>query len=156
MNYLKLAPWIAGGLAALVLAWIVNGWRLDSNRLPIVEKELADERATVVQIKADAKIVANASIGYQSELAVLRERNSARPNTPVRLCRPTTEASVRIPAAERGPDGTTSAAGVVPPDAGMRAGPDIGPQLRALAGRADEVTAQGRGLQIQADGLAPQ
>ena len=152
----KFIPWIAGGIAALILAWIVNGWRLDAARLPLVEKELADERATVAQIKADAKIVADASAGYQSEIAVLRERDVTGPTTPVRLCRPTAAPGVRVPAAEPGSNGTTAATGLVSDDAGMRPGPDIGPQLRALANRADAVSAQARGLQTTADGLAPQ
>jgi hypothetical protein len=151
----KQIMYIAGGIAVFVLALIVNNWRLDSNRLPLVEKERDDANATVAQIKADAKIVADASAGFQSELALLRERNLGRPNTPVRLCRAAPAAGVRVPSAEPGPDGGASGAGLVSDDAGVHPGPDIGPQLRALADRADTVTAQGRGLQKAADGLAP-
>lgn len=159
---LKLAGYLLGGACVLVLGWILNGWRVDSNRLPLVEKELSDERANVAQIKKDAKVVADASTGYQSELALLRSGNASRPGTPVRLCQPARPASVRVPATEPGPDGGAAAAGMVSRDTGVRpeegpaaAGGDIGPDLRALGNRADRVNAQARGLQKQADGLAP-
>lgn len=158
MNQLKLISWAAGALVTGVLVWIVNGWRIDANQLPIVEKELNNERATIAQIRADAKVVAAASAGYQFELTVLRERAASAPNFPVRLCRAAPAARVQIPATEPGLDGGIAAAGVVPRGDGedSGSGPDIGPALRALADRADQVTAQARGLQNEADGLAPQ
>lgn len=151
---LKLIPWIAGAAVLAALIWIVNGWRLDANRLPLVEKELADERISTVQIKADAKVIAEASAGFQAELAALHQRRTGLPASPVRLCRPTPATSVRVPAPGTGSDGPATPAGVVPRGVGEDPGPDIGPALRALADRADEVSAQGRGLQRAADGLA--
>lgn len=152
---LSVIKWILGGVAVLALGIIVNSWRLDAKQLSLTKKELADERATLAQIKVDAKIVADASAGYQSELAVLRERNLGRPATPVRLCRATSAPVVSVPPAERGPDGGGPGAGLVPDDPGVHPGPDIGPQLRALADRADAVNAQARGLRKTADDLAP-
>lgn len=148
MNYLKLIPWILGGLALAGLLWIVNGWRLDSKHLPLVEKDLENQKATIVQIQHDTQIVNDASASYQAELARLR----AEHHVPVvRLCKQPASGGVQVPTTQPGSDGTPTAGGVV----SEGAGPDIGPALYALARRADELSAQTRGLQKTADELAP-
>lgn len=148
MNYLKMIPWLLGGLALAGLLWIVNGWRLDSKHLPLVEKDLENQKATIAQIQHDAQIVNAASESYQAELARIR----AEHHVPiVRLCKPSTGSGVQVPTAQPGSDGTPAAGGVV----SEGVGPDIGPALYAIARRADELSAQTRGLQKAADELAP-
>lgn len=152
----KLVPWIVGGLALLGVAWVVNGWRMDSNRLPLVEKNLEDQKATFNKFREGVAQVHAASQGFQDELARLRNSRAIQPTAPVRLCRTAPAAGVPLPTTQPGPDGAAATGGVVPEAAGgdPGAGPDIGPELRALADRADEVSAQARGLQHQASGLA--
>lgn len=93
---------------------------------------------------------------YQTELARLRDRPVSR--VPARLC-VSAPAPGRVPAAGTAPGGPSAAVpagGVVQSadgtDTGVRAGPDIGPALRGLARRADEVSAQGRAVQAKASG----
>ena len=106
--------------------------------------------ATLQTERAERARLEKASHDYQTELAGLRAQPVV--TTPVRLCRP----AARVPAAATaagGPGAAVPAAGVVPSGTGtdLVAGPDLGPGLRALARRADEVSAQGRAIQ----GLAP-
>jgi hypothetical protein len=104
----------------------------------------------LAEVEADRAKAEKASRDYQTELAGLRDAPVR--HDPVRLCvepaaRPVARAP-QAPAATR-LNGSAAAAGVVPD--GARAdlvpGPDIGPELRALLLRADEVTSQARGLQ---------
>ncbi len=137
LAYIKL------GLAAVVLialgwlALIVNGWRQDSLRVEEVETELST-------LKAAQEASQKASEGYQNELEAIRNRPV--PASPVRLCKP-----ARVPPAGGRPSPTVPPADVVSgtdgTDPEVRGGPDIGPALRSLAKRADEVSAQGRATQ---------
>jgi hypothetical protein len=124
------------GLAAVVLialgwiAFIVNGWRLDSRRVEQVETELSD-------LKAAQESSQKASQGLQDELTKLR--NSRKPSPVVRVCRD----ADKLPKAGAGRDGSTPGAGELP----QAAGPDIGTDLYALADEADELAARLRACQ---------
>jgi len=109
----------------------------------------ADKATKALQVKAD-----EAGHSHDAEIADLRAYRDAHPPGAVRLCVSTT-APVR-PAASAGTsaDSAAPAAGslqsVPTGDSGSgagRAGPDIGPMLEALAGAADRLSAQVRGLQ---------
>jgi hypothetical protein len=133
-----------GGIAAVVavLGFGVakyNYHHARSVRLGEVEQQM-------VALKASQAASHKASEGYQNELKTIRDRPVS--NAPVRLCvkpRPT------VPATGSGPSATVPAPGVVSgadgTDSEVRGGPNIGPALRSLARRADEVAAQGRSTQ---------
>ena len=98
------------------------------------------------QARADLKANEDASRAYQTELAALRDRPVRR--DPVRLCVERPGRSSPIEAAAPGLAGGSAAAGLVHDAAGsdLVPGPDIGPDLRALAGRADRLSAQLRAV----------
>lgn len=160
-----LARLIGGAVIAAGLTWAVLtvvGWRDDSAALESTRKDLADERIShqrelaLLRESYDTQIrnAHNASRAYQDELASLR---ASRPARPVRLCTdsgaaPSATAGDHSPTT--GPDGTSPAPGMVPAEAGR--GRDIGPDLFAVADRADELAAQLRGLQAWAKGVASQ
>ena len=136
LNFLNIR-WIAYGLiGAAILGgglWVRHEW--NKGRAAIVEaqelrKTLAAERAA--KVAAD-----NASKGYQDELERLRNR-PARVRT-VRVC----NSPASVPPAQPGSSSAGTPGGVG--DQGT--GPDIGPDLYALAARCDALTAQLRGLQ---------
>ena len=129
------------------------GYGFASHRVDALKAEQAqqDQKRAEAAIAAERAYTAKlneASRGYQAALARLRDRPvpDARP---VRLC----VDAPRVPRATAagGPRSTTAPGGVVhgaiDPDPAVRPGPDIGPALQRLAGRADEVTEQARGLQ---------
>jgi len=135
------------------LAWlgfIVNGWRDDAARLPVIRAERDQARAGVEVARKQFAKVQEASNGYQAEIQVLRAARRERIPV-VRVCGdlPAT-AKDRLPDAERGPDERPAAAGPLP-SAPSR---DIAPDLFNDADLADELSAQVRGLQAYARGCA--
>lgn len=144
MIYAKL---IGAGLVLGAIVWlglIVNGWRNDAAQVPVLEDRIRTATAQIEQERQAVKDAQKASEGYQNELATLRSARSAAPARAVRLCNvPASPAAGEVPGPESGPDGSASGSGGVPP----RAGPDIGPRLYASADRADDLSAQVRGLQ---------
>ncbi len=161
-------PWKLIGKAvgvlvvAVVLTWAygtVARWRSDAARLPAVEAardaaiEYQEQYRTAM--RAEITRVARASKGYQDELTALRITALAQPARVVRLCRPAGPSRPADRPADAGSDGAAAAAGVVPETAGsgVEQGPDIGPDLYALADEADRIVAQCRALQEYVDGL---
>lgn len=135
--------WLYAGLGAVLLAgglWVRHEWIKGREAIAEAQelrKTLAAERA--------AKVAADtASKGYQDELERLRNRPVSR--EPIRLC----VRSPKVPAvaAAAGPRPPAPAGGVVSGGNGTdhQEGPDIGPDLRELARRADEVSAQLRAV----------
>lgn len=147
----------AGLLAVVVLAlavWavsVVGRWRADAQELVAVRADLATAEGRLRDYEKRVQEYQHAQDSYESELATLHARNQAlvdagRAVVPVRLC------SYTAPAVPGGPDFARGAAdaaartGVVPGTAGTGAvpGPDIGPDLRALADDADDIVARAR------------
>jgi hypothetical protein len=148
---LRFLPWILGGALALGLLVMINGWRKDAARLPVVRQEFAVYRTGVETAQRVREEVSN---GYQAELETLRAAAGKRPAPAVRLCAPAAPSVPADRAAGRG-DGAGAAGGQLPggnaagDSAG--AGPDIGRELFALADRADTLAAQLRACQSFVD-----
>ncbi len=129
LAYIKL------GLAAVVLialgwvAFIVNGWRLDSRRVEQVETELSS-------LKAAQEASQKASEGLQDELTKLR--NSRKPAPVLRLCRDPN----KLPKAQPGHNDSTPGTGELPKEDGFNSQP-----LYDLADEADELAARLRACQ---------
>ena len=116
-------------------------------RMKVLAAERNAAQAALVRAEREAQLNEESSNAYQQELGRLRDRPH---NTgPVRLCR-----DARVPgldgAAASGSQATAAAGGVVQlatgTDLGVVPGPDIGPELRGLAKRADELSAQTRAV----------
>lgn len=152
ISYIKLGGLLAAAVAVAALLWIVNDWRTDAARVPILEQRLADQRATLIEERRMKKEANAASEGYQDEIENLRVTRATAPAFPVRLCRKPAAAGLQLHPAEPGPDGAGPAVGMVSGGgrADLEQGPDIGPELRDLLYRADQVSAQARGLQDDA------
>lgn len=135
---------LAYGLAAaLVLSAAAWTYHRAFVQLPRTKAELVDVR-NILAAERDAKVRADLiSEGYQRELERLRNRPVVR--EPVRLCR---RAAPRMPAAESRPVAPPATGGVGDEGAGRsdQEGPDIAPDLYAIAQKCDEITAQGRAL----------
>ena len=161
LPWLKLVPWKAVGAGALVVAFVFAGWRVTvwkeaHEALPAAQEALRDEiecragsqcalRVAALRTRQE-QVTADTVKGYEQELEDLRNRPvSVRT---VRLCPEKPDRDMRLPA-PAGRTGQGSApAGVVQPGNGPNR--DIGPDLYALAGRADELSAQCRAI-IQRD-----
>ena len=155
MGALGKVPWRVVGWAGLVLAvafagWRVHSWKQDAEALPGVRDALEREEGCLDGSKCADRVAAlvvrqerttaEAVAGYEREIADLRNRPISVRR--VRLCPDPRPGDVRVPA-PAGRTGQGSApAGVVQPGTG----PDIGPDLYALAGRADELSAQCRAI----------
>lgn len=164
---LKGLPWRAIGAIALVLAvaacgWRVSVWRDAYKALPGVQDALSREEACsagsecalrVAALTArQEQITADTVKGYEQELADLRNRPvSVRT---VRLCPEKPDRDVRVPAPAGGTGPGSAPAGVVQQGNGPNR--DIGPDLYALAGRADELSAQCRAIIARDRALAQQ
>jgi hypothetical protein len=149
----SLLPWarILSAVAALALVgwggYVVHGWRRDAAELPRVRTAFAAYQAEAAR---QFRIAYTASEGYHRELRHLRAARAAAPAPVVRLCLdPPEPALVRRAAGSGGVPATA-------PDAGVRSaeddrdrvpGPDIGPELFALADELDAFLAQCRGAQ---------
>lgn len=150
--------WLKIGIAAAIvgaLTWlgmIVNGWHEDARKVPLLQDQLERAAWALDRRIESERVVQAASKGYQDELSNLRSARDAAPVRSVRLCVvPEGPAGTGQPSGgEPGPDGATPGSGGVPP----QAGPDIGPELYALIDRADELSAQVRGLQEYARSCA--
>lgn len=147
---LRQAPYVILSVAMILFAYWIGSSLIERGRNEIrpqvakLEQELATERANRARAEA-------ASSAYAQELADLNRRPVR--NTPVRLCRSPDPVPAR-PAAE----GVTDTASPTGSDAGsagadLEAGPDIGPELRALAKACDMENAKLRALQGWASGL---
>lgn len=162
LAWLKLVPWRAVAAGALVVAVVFSAWRItvwrDSHvrALPEARQALEAEQACsagsecalrVAALTArQEQITADTVKGYEQELADLRNRPvSVRT---VRLCPEKPDRDVRVPAPAGGTGPGSAPGGVVQPGNGPNR--DIGPDLYALAGRADELSAQCRAI-IQRD-----
>lgn len=129
--------------------WKVYTWREDALRLPIVQQELAQTRADLLEQQRLAAVANEASNGYQQELQALRARRV--PARVVRLCS-AADQGLPVSAGAGRPDG--AAAGTGGSEAEARPGRDVGPELYAIADDCDAVAAQLRGLQAWVRGVA--
>ena len=139
---------LSGGL--VLLAYWVGSSLIERGRNELrpqiarLEQELASERVNRARSEA-------ASSAYAQELVALRSRPVR--TAPVRLCRspdpvPASESALRT-------TGSTATTGSDERTVGadLEAGPDIGPELRALAMACDAENAKLRALQGWANGL---
>ena len=160
-GWLKL---VAGGLVALCFAWIffaVKGWHDDSEALPGVKRELADAQAETEQVRRDWSVesarLAKVTEGLANENETLRQQRAAVPVRAVRLCRAAGEgtAGKANPAGTGRGDEAAAGSGALSPETGqgLAAGPDIGPQLYAIADEADDLLRRYRGAQAYIAGL---
>lgn len=150
IGWLKLAGIGLAAAALLGIGLVVKNWKDEAARVPVLEQQIAQANTTIeterrLKTEADA-----ASKGYQDELENLRAARAAAPVRVVRLCvNPTVPADSGGAAAQPGPDGATAPGGELSEGTGSNTGqgPDIGTDLAALADRADQLSAQIRGLQ---------
>ena len=151
IGYLKLGAALAVIAALAWLGFIVNGWRDDAARLPVIRAERDQARAGVEVAREQFAKVQEASSGYQAELTTLRDAARRERIPVVRVCRdvPAT-AEDRLPDSERGPDERATVTGPLPSTPSR----DIAPDLFNDADLADELSAQVRGLQAYARGCA--
>jgi hypothetical protein len=157
LAWLKLVPWRAIGAGAAVVAVVFAGWRVtvwkeSHEALPGVRDALAREegcldgskcadRVAALTVRQE-QVTADTVAGYEKELEDLRNRPvSVRT---VRLCPEKPDRDVRHAPVSGGTGQGSAAAGVVQPGNGPNR--DIGPDLYALAGRADELSAQCRAI----------
>lgn len=150
LSYIKLGIGVVLALVCAALAWVVLGWKRKADELPLVQAQLAEAVMFLDQYEKDIRTVLEASHGYQEELAALRTAAIAERLPVVRVCKPAGKAKQPVSAPVSRPDAAGPASGVLPPAAEVQAGPDIGPGLFADADRADELSAQVRGLQAYA------
>lgn len=141
----RVAPYAIGVVVIVVASWgaLNNAKEEGRNELrpeiQRLEAELAAERTSRKRAEA-------ASGSYRREMDALRNRPPVR--TSVRLCiNPPAVPSPRDSAP--GTDGSSSTTGIDngPPHANTQAGPDIGPDLYALAQSCDAEIAKLRALQ---------
>jgi hypothetical protein len=138
-------------LAALLL--VVKHWHSQAQLVPGLKQQVQDVTAAAAKYRDDmaAEIarVQTVSKGVQDELNTLKEAAAAP--VPVVRCVRYPRAAAVPPGSEARPlgDGTVAGAGELPP----QVGPDIGPDLYALADRADEIVAACRGAQSYILGL---
>lgn len=122
--------------AVLVFGTYYIAHRWNAGQRAIAEVERLNRQ--LAAIEAGKRTADAASQRYQDEIARL---NARPPRTRVvRLC---PEPRRDLPPAQPGSDGAGTPGGV----GDQGAGPDIGPDLYALAARCDALTAQLRGLQ---------
>ena len=152
---MRLAGYGLAALAVGLLAWRIHAWRRAYQALPAAREALAaseSARATErSQWAAESTRIATVSKGYLDELEKLRTARQSVPARAVRLCSSPAQArsDTPAPAATAGVDVSPAASGELPAAAGSDhpAGPDIGPDLYALADEADSVVASCRSLQ---------
>lgn len=146
MSYLKLIGAGIGAALLIGLFLVVNGWRKDAAELPLVQAALDQQKANMAEEHRLLSQSQEASSGFQAELKRLNDAAIAaalQPARPVRLCRlPVAPRPGADPAAQPGPDEASAAGGGVPEGVG----PDIGPDLKGFALKADTLSAQIRGL----------
>lgn len=137
---LAVTAYHAGGTAARAdLAKAQAQWAQDS--LAAAEAARASESAWRQELQL-------AQEGYQNEIESLRRRRNPGAGAAVRVCAPAADAGASSSTSATDAAGTgqaATAAGVVP--AAVPAGADIGPMLRGLVERGDELAAQVRALQ---------
>jgi hypothetical protein len=143
---------VAGLIVGAFGGWRVTAWMSQGQKLFAVRTALATERATaqknIDDLQEQVANLQEASHVYQDELAALRARPVV--TEPVRLCiQPGRSRVSQALAAEPRSNAAAASTGILQPGRGanLEAGPDIGPDLRALWRKADEVLAQCRGLQ---------
>lgn len=139
--------WLKLGVAAVLAGALWFLWH-QALKVPVLKEQLKNQAAVITLMTNQKEAADKASEGYQDELRKLREaRDAAPPGQPVRLCRTTAAPRVSIPAAQPGSTPAGSPTGMVSAGVGedTQPGPDIGPDLRTLAFRADELSAQLRG-----------
>ena len=141
-------PWRAGIAVAAIVAVLLIGmtvarWHQAAGQLTELRHQLQAEQSARAR---EIQVAAQASKEYQDELETLRL--DRRPAPVVRLCRPAMPAdAVAVPAARSDETGTPARMGLSGATGGDRAGPDVGPDLDAIAARCDALTAQLRALQ---------
>jgi len=154
---LDLILWGAVGLLAIGAFALVNHWRLDSGRLKVERVQHSakvNELEQRIAFEIDNQRKANAaSDQYQKKLAELDAARADIPVRTVRLCNgPKPVSATAARATPGGPDaasteGLQEAAGSDTRDRWSDDGPDIGPELYAVADDGDKCSAQVDALQ---------
>ena len=152
---LRLAGYGLAALAVGLLAWRVNAWRAAYQALPAAREALAASesarRQDAAQWAAESARIATVSKGYLDELEKLRTARQSVPARAVRLCSSpaTARSDTAAPTATTGVDVSPAATGELSAEAGSDhpSGPDIGPDLYALADESDSIVASCRSLQ---------
>jgi hypothetical protein len=106
-------------------------------------QRIAREREAQLQAALDV-----AEADYDAEIEALRRKRNPGAGTPVRVCAPADTASGRstaVTGAATGSGETATATGLV--SGSVSSGPDIGPMLRDIIERGDQLAAQVRALQ---------
>jgi len=127
--------YLAGAALLAYLIWHDHHQTQRANRLARENVEL-EERASTAE--ANAAKAREASDAYQKRLAANRGARGATPVRSVRLCL----GPERVPATAGGHDAAGSDGLPEAPGRDLEAGPDIGPDLYALADEADECAIQ--------------
>ena len=125
MNWLKLAPYIAGAFALIALiAWHKSQvHQADSAGYARAMAEVKAERDTERALNEHKREVAERD--YQTKVSELETRVDqllSRPEPAIRMCKPSAD-QVRVPNTARGVDDRAAERPAVQP------GPDIGPSL---------------------------
>ena len=158
---LKAIPWrlIGYGLALgafVLLFWRINVWHTAYGELRSTQERLEAEQgcepgsmcaarvaaAEVAAAAKQSKIDAEVLSGYQTGLETVAAYAAAHPAPSVRLCKPTGRASVRVPVAAQGADGSATGR-----DVPLETSSDIGQRLFDLADEADREALKLRALQ---------
>lgn len=132
--------------ALLGLLWLVNSWRIDSNKLEAAETELTQLKAnyaeeTRLRTEQD-RISTEKATSYETQLADAHKTNAelAGKREPIRVCH-NAPSMPRVATAAAEP-ATATGQGLQ-----QEAGPDIGPALYGLALEADECSVRLSNLQ---------
>lgn len=143
---MRLYAYIAAALLAVAMLGYVAYLKHRADKVPDLEKTIAYEQASKLALQQaydhERKISKKATDEHANTLAELEKARSATPTRSVRLCSSPTG---WVPA----PSATASGVGAADPagraDGARRdleAGPDIGPELYALADKWDRRAAQ--------------
>lgn len=140
--------WLYAIAAAVLigLLWMVNSWRIDSNKLESAQQELKQVRADYAErdrLRTEQdKISTDKARDYETQLADAHKTNAelAGRHPPVRVCR-------NAPSVSSLTTATTESVTATSEGLQQAAGPDISGPLYALALEADECSVRLSNLQ---------
>lgn len=148
---------IAAAAALIGFAFYFQYIRDKAQKFDAVTAQLAQERGQFAAWKVQQRKRDDASTGYQNELAQLRGALASKPAPVIRVCAPAT-GNPQAPAASAstvvaGLAAGTAATGSIPAGAGLSepAGADIGPAVRDLLTRSEQLSAQLRAILHQGE-----
>lgn len=146
LSTVKLVAYGIAAAALIGLLWMVNSWRIDSNKLESAQQELEQVRADYTErdrLRTEQdRISTDKARDYETQLADARKTNAelAGRRPAVRLCR----SAPSVPSVSAAPSepATTPSEGLQ-----QAAGPDISGPLYSLALEADECSVRLTSLQ---------